>query len=101
MAVEVKEMPVEAHNSISKVKRYHAPLQCLYKIFKSKLQSEKLNKEVILQIVVKVVNNTTSPNGLVPMLLVFRAYLRITKQDPLSLTITKRVEVVYIVIKEI
>ena len=50
---------------------------------------------------VKVVNNTTSLNRLVPMLLVFRAYLRITKQDPLSLTITKRVEAVCIVIKEI
>ena len=50
---------------------------------------------------VKVVNNTTGLNRLVPMLLVFRAYLRITKQDPLSLIITKRVEVVCIVIKEI
>ncbi len=73
----------------------------MYKIFKSKLQSKKLNKEVILQIAVKVVNNTAGPNGLVPMLLVFGAYLRITKQDPLSLTITKRVEAVCIVIKEI
>jgi len=56
---------------------------------------------VILQIVVKVVNNTTSLNRLVPTLLVFRVYLRIIKQDPLSLIITKRVEAVYIVIKEI
>ncbi len=51
--------------------------------------------------VVKVVNNTTGLNGLVPTLLVFGAYLRITKQDPLSLTITKRAEAVCIVIKEI
>ena len=26
MAVQTKEMPVEAHNSIGKVERYHAPL---------------------------------------------------------------------------
>ena len=51
--------------------------------------------------VVKVVNNTTSLNGLVPTLLVFGVYLRMTKQDPLSLTITKRVEAVCMVIKEI
>ena len=88
MAVEVKEMPVEAHNSISKVERYHTLLQCLYKIFKSKLQSEKLNKEVILQIAVKVVNNTTSLDSLVLTLLVFRAYLRLSLDSPLPI-ITK------------
>ena len=31
---------------------------------------------------VKVVNNTAGPNGLVPTLLVYGAYLRISKLDP-------------------
>ena len=31
---------------------------------------------------VKAINNTASPNGLVPTLLVYRAYLRISKLDP-------------------
>jgi hypothetical protein len=31
---------------------------------------------------VKAVNNTASPNGLVPTLLVYRAYPRISKLDP-------------------
>jgi hypothetical protein len=31
---------------------------------------------------VKAVNNTAGPNGLVPTLLVYRAYLRISKLDP-------------------
>ena len=31
---------------------------------------------------VKAVNDTTSPNGLVPTLLVYGAYLRIGKLDP-------------------
>ena len=31
---------------------------------------------------VKAVNNTASPNGLVPTLLVYGAYLRISKLDP-------------------
>ena len=31
---------------------------------------------------VKAINNTAGPNGLVPTLLVYRAYLRISKLDP-------------------
>jgi hypothetical protein len=31
---------------------------------------------------VKAVNNTAGPNGLVPTLSVYRAYLRISKLDP-------------------
>jgi hypothetical protein len=92
---------MEAHNSIGKVERYHAPLRRLYEIFKSKLQGEKLNKETILQIAVKAVNNTTGPNRLVPTLLVFRAYPRITEQDPLSPVIIKRAEAIRTAIKEI
>ena len=30
---------------------------------------------------VKAINNTTGPNGLVPTLLVYRAYLKINKLD--------------------
>jgi hypothetical protein len=40
---------------------------------------------------VKAINNTTSPNGLVPTLLVYRAYLRIIKLDPPTLSIIDRV----------
>jgi hypothetical protein len=36
---------------------------------------------------VKAVNNTTGPNGLVPTLLVYRAYLRISNLDPPALFI--------------
>ena len=36
---------------------------------------------------VKAVNNTAGPNGLVPILLVYRAYLRISNLDPLALSI--------------
>jgi hypothetical protein len=38
---------------------------------------------------VKAVNNTTSPNGLVPTLLVYRVYLRISNLGPLALSITE------------
>ena len=43
---------------------------------------------------VKAVNNTTSPNRLVPTLLVYRAYLKISKLDPPAPSITDQVAVI-------
>ncbi len=43
---------------------------------------------------VKAVNDTTGPDSLVLTLLVFSAYLRMTKLDPLALLITARVTAV-------
>ena len=43
---------------------------------------------------VKAVNNTAGPNGLVPTLLVYGAYLRIGKLDPPTPSITDRVAVI-------
>jgi hypothetical protein len=43
---------------------------------------------------VKTVNNTTSPNGLVPTLLVYGAYLRISNLGPPTLSITERAAII-------
>ena len=43
---------------------------------------------------VKAVNNTASPNGLVPTLLVYRAYPRITNLGPPAPSITERVAII-------
>jgi hypothetical protein len=43
---------------------------------------------------VKAVNNTIGPNGLIPTLLVYRAYLWISNLDPLALSITDRVAII-------
>ena len=50
---------------------------------------------------IKAINDSVGPNGIVPTLLVFSIYLRLTKIDPLSLSITKRVETIYIATKEV
>ena len=50
---------------------------------------------------VKAINNTTGPNGLVPTLLVYRAYLRIGKLDPPALSITDRAAVIWKAMAEI
>ena len=50
---------------------------------------------------VKAINNTASPNGLVPTLLVYRAYLRISKLDPPTPSVTDRVAAIRKAIAEI
>ena len=47
-------------------------LYYIYKIISLKLKS--INKKLTLQIAVKAVNNFTSPDGLIPILLVFSTY---------------------------
>ena len=50
---------------------------------------------------VKAVNNTASPNGLVPTLLVYGAYLRMSKLDSPAPSIIDRAAVIRKVIAEI
>ncbi|KAK2004338.1 hypothetical protein LX36DRAFT_677081 [Colletotrichum falcatum] len=66
----VKEVLIEAHNSVGKVERYYAALRRAYVIIRAETSVEP---KVALQIAVKVINDTTSPNGLMPTLLVFGA----------------------------
>jgi hypothetical protein len=50
---------------------------------------------------VKAVNNTASSDGLVPTLLVYRAYLRISNMDPPALSVTDQAAVIQKAIAEI
>jgi di/tripeptidase len=81
MDSDIKEVPVEAHNSVGKVERYHGPLRRAYEILSNELPSLSTNKEVILQMAVKAVNDSAGPDGIVPTLLVFGAYPRMTKDS--------------------
>jgi hypothetical protein len=54
-----------------------------------------------LQMAVKAVNDTAGPNGLVPTLLVFGAYPRMTNDSPPSPSITQRAEAVRKAMKEV
>uniref|UniRef100_A0A093V6J0 Transposon Ty1-NL2 Gag-Pol polyprotein n=1 Tax=Talaromyces marneffei PM1 TaxID=1077442 RepID=A0A093V6J0_TALMA len=49
-----------------------------------------ISTEAALQMAVKAVNDTAGPDGLVPTLLVFGAYPRMTEYDPPAPTITQR-----------
>ena len=50
---------------------------------------------------VKAVNNLTEPNRIIPTLLIFSAYLQLTKMDPLSSSVTKKMEAIYTATKEV
>ena len=50
---------------------------------------------------VKAVNNTAGLDGLVPTLLVYGAYLRISKLDPPAPSITERAAIIQKAIAEI
>jgi hypothetical protein len=99
MDIDVKEVPVEAHNSIGKVERYYGLLRRAYKILSNKLPSA--NKESILQMAVKAVNDSARPDGIVPTLLVFGAYPRMTRDSPPSPFITERAEAIHKAMKEV
>jgi hypothetical protein len=50
---------------------------------------------------IKAVNDTTGPNGLVPTLLVYGAYLRISNLDPPALSVIDRAAVIQKAMAEI
>jgi len=50
---------------------------------------------------IKAVNNTAGPNGLVPTLLVYRAYPRISKLDPPAPSIIDRAAIIQKAMAEI
>jgi hypothetical protein len=71
----------------------------VYKILSSELLSA--NKEAILQMAVKAVNDLAGLDGIVPTLLIFGAYLCIIRDSPPSPSITERAEAIYKAIKEV
>jgi len=50
---------------------------------------------------VKAINNTASPNGLIPTLLVYGAYLRISKLDPPTPSVIDRAAIIQKVMAKI
>lgn len=87
----VKTVPVEAHQSIGIVKYYHATLRRIYNIIYKELLL--LTNVSILQIAIKVVNDTASPNSYMPTLLVFGAYPHLVEYDSPALSVVQRAAV--------
>ena len=88
MGIIVKNAPVEAHHSIGMVERYHGPLRRVYSIISTEIPG--IEPDLALQMSFKTINDSVGPNGLVPTLLVFGAYPRMTELDAPSPSITQR-----------
>ena len=81
------------------VKRYHGLIRRVYQIIAIELPD--LDKDIALQIAFKAINDTTSLDSLVPILLVFGVYLRIIKLDVPSLIVTQHATITKKAIVEI
>ena len=86
--VTTKDVPVEAHNSVGIVERYHGPVRRAYKIISEELPD--LGEDSALQMAFKAINDSAGPDGLVPTLLVFGAYPRMSEHDAPSPTVRQR-----------
>ena len=99
LLINVKKVPVEAHNSISKIERYYAPLRHTYDILRSELSYS--SPELCLSLAVKAINNTADPNGLILTLLIFETYPRISTASLSSSSIIVRATAVRKAMKEL
>jgi hypothetical protein len=97
--IQVQEIPVETYNSIGKIERYYVFLQRVYKIIYDEFHDTSV--KISLQIAIKAINNSAGPDRIIPILLMFSAYPRITKNSVLLLIITKKAEVIRKTTKEI
>jgi len=61
------------------VERYYGPLRHIYYIIIVELPD--IGKDIALQMAFKAINDSIGPNGLIPTLLVFGAYLYIMESN--------------------
>ncbi|KAI1000699.1 hypothetical protein K3495_g7497 [Podosphaera aphanis] len=80
--VQVTEVPIEVHNSVGKVERYHKPFKRAYSIFRKQFTGQGIDKQTCLKMATKALNDTSGPDGIVHTLCVFGTYPRITWNDP-------------------
>ena len=82
----MKIVLIKAHNSIGIMEHYHGPIRRAYQIITTEVSS--INKETVLQIAFKAINDSTGPDSLIPTLLVYGAYPRISEFDALVPIVT-------------
>jgi hypothetical protein len=99
IVIQVQEIPVKAYNSIRKVERYYTFLRQIYEIIYNEFRDT--NTKINLQIAIKAINDSAGPDGIIPILLVFSAYPRMTENSAPSPTITKKTEAIRKTTKEV
>ncbi len=75
------------------MKRYHAELRRAYQMIVENLNTDII-KKIILQMIVKAINNTINFDELVSTLLVFEAYLRLHNMNSSTSSISQRAMII-------
>ena len=88
MRIMMKNVSVETHHSIDQIERYHELLRRVYLIIVSEIS--EIDPELNLQMTLKTINDSIESHELIFILLIFGAYLRMTKLDAPSPTISQR-----------
>jgi hypothetical protein len=105
MTIIIKAVFVEAHWSIDVVKRYHVELREAYQMISDDLTTESINetvsKEIVLQIIVKAINDTVDSDDLMFILLIFETYSRMHIMNFSTSSIIQRVMTIEKVMIEI
>ncbi len=84
MTISIKAISIEAHWSIDVIERYHTELRRAYQMIAENLVNKvnepdnetRINKKIILQMIVKAINDIVNSDELMLTLLVFDAYSR-------------------------
>lgn len=82
-------MPIKIHWALGKIKRAYVPLKRTFNILSQKLKNNA-DKKTILQIIIKILNDTVGRNGLIPILLIFGTYPKINENFALLIIIAQR-----------
>lgn len=92
MSIQLEHAPTEAHHKIGIVERYHEPLRRAYQTIRHDLPT--MSQDLVLQMAVKAINDTVGPDALVPTLLVFGAFPKMTPLDPPNPSVLERARVI-------
>lgn len=85
-----KTAPVEAHWTVGLIEKAHASLRRAFQILCQELKENLPGKHSVLQMAVKACNDSTGLDGLVPTLLVYGAYPRLSPEDAPTATTQER-----------
>jgi hypothetical protein len=100
MTIIIKAISMKTHWSINVVKRYHAELRRAYQMINDDLAIE-VNREIMLQMIVKAINDTANSDDLMFILLMFETYSRMHVMNFSISSITQRAMIIEKVMIEI
>jgi hypothetical protein len=98
MTIIIKAVFVETHWSIDVVEKYHVELRRTYQMINDDLTTKSINetisKEIMLQMIVKAINDTVDSDDLILILLIFEAYSCMHVMNLSISSITQRIMII-------